>query len=164
MESSPGDGGDFSACRRLDRRDSGRGDPVSGIRILIAEDNYINHLVAREILEDMGCGVDIAADGKEALEMLELLPYDAIFMDCQMPEMDGFEATARIRKREEEGGAHIPIIAMTANAMQGDRERCLAAGMAPLGSGGGGARSVRPVRGASFQRKPSRPRTLEDLA
>ncbi len=118
----PAEGSDGAASSVSD-------DLASGIRILIAEDNYINQLVAREILEDMGCGVDIAVDGKEALEKLELSPYDAVLMDCQMPEMDGFEATARIRKREEEGGAHIPIIAMTANAMQGDRERCLAAGM-----------------------------------
>jgi CheY-like chemotaxis protein len=72
--------------------------------------------------------VDVAANGRKAVEMVGLLHYDAIFMDCQMPEMDGFEATQEIRRREG-SSLHRPIIAMTANAMQGDRERCLDAGM-----------------------------------
>jgi CheY-like chemotaxis protein len=85
-------------------------------------------MVAARLLEKLGCRVDVAANGREAVEMVGLLPYDAIFMDCQMPEMDGFEATQEIRKREGLS-VHRPIIAMTANAMQGDRERCLDAGM-----------------------------------
>ncbi|MEE9240194.1 MAG: ATP-binding protein, partial [bacterium] len=108
---------------------SGKDDLPGGIRVLVAEDNHINQLVAREILEEMGCIVDIAADGEKALEMMETLPCDAIFMDCHMPEIDGFEATKEIRRREEKSGGHIPIIAMTANAMEGERERCLKAGM-----------------------------------
>jgi CheY-like chemotaxis protein len=71
--------------------------------------------------------VDVAADGREALAMWRILPYDAIFMDCQMPEMDGYAAARAIRL--EESGRHTPVIALTANAMQGDREACLSAGM-----------------------------------
>jgi CheY-like chemotaxis protein len=81
------------------------------------------------MLENLGCRADVAADGREAVNMLTQFAYDVVFMDCQMPEMDGFAATAVIRQREASTGHHVPIIAMTANAMQGDRERCLAAGM-----------------------------------
>jgi signal transduction histidine kinase/DNA-binding response OmpR family regulator/HPt (histidine-containing phosphotransfer) domain-containing protein len=98
-------------------------------RVLVVEDNVINQKVAVRLLEKLGCRVDVAANGCEAVNMLAQLAYDVIFMDCQMPEMDGFAATAAIRQHEASTGQHVLIIAMTANAMQGDRERCLAAGM-----------------------------------
>ena len=97
-------------------------------RVLVAEDNPVNQRVAVRMLERLGLGADVAADGREAIQSFSRQPYAAILMDCQMPELDGFEATARIRAREVTGH-HTPIIAMTAAAMRGDRERCLAAGM-----------------------------------
>jgi PAS domain S-box-containing protein len=97
------------------------------VRVLLAEDNPVNQIVAVKMLERLGCRVDIAADGQEAVTMSERFPYDLIFMDVQMPIFDGLEATRRIRARED--GKHVRIVAMTANAMDGDRERCIAAGM-----------------------------------
>ena len=98
-------------------------------RILVAEDNIVNRKLAFFILEKQGHQVTGACDGKEALEALESNIFDLILMDVQMPKMDGFEATAAIREKEKKTGSHIPIIAMTAHAMIGDRERCIEAGM-----------------------------------
>jgi CheY-like chemotaxis protein len=102
----------------------------TGIRALVAEDNVVNQRVARLMLERLGVRVDMAGNGIEAVEMFRLAPYDLIFMDCQMPEMDGYEATGEIRSREGQRALpRTPIVAMTANAMAGDRELCLRAGM-----------------------------------
>ena len=99
------------------------------LRILLTEDNPVNRYVALRILEKEGHRVAMAASGVEALRALDRESFDVILMDVQMPEMDGLEATAAIRTRERDAGGHIPIVAMTAHAMTGDRERCLAAGM-----------------------------------
>jgi two-component system sensor histidine kinase/response regulator len=97
-------------------------------RLLLAEDNEINQMVAEGILTILGYEVDIVADGAAALEALARSSYAAVLMDCHMPVMDGFAATRQLRG-DEVAGTHIPVIAMTAAAMSEDRERCLAAGM-----------------------------------
>jgi CheY-like chemotaxis protein len=99
-----------------------------GPRVLLAEDNPINQSLALRLLQKLGCRVDVAGNGREAVAAAARADYALIFMDCQMPEMDGFEATAAIRKAESASG-RVPIIALTASAMQGDREACLGAGM-----------------------------------
>jgi signal transduction histidine kinase/CheY-like chemotaxis protein len=98
------------------------------VRVLVAEDNVVNQKVAVRMLEKLGLHTEVAANGREAVQMVDLLPFDLILMDCHMPEMDGYAATAAIRLREGSRG-HIPIVAMTAEAMAGCREHCLAAGM-----------------------------------
>ena len=98
------------------------------VRVLLAEDNLVNQRVAERMLAKVGIEADVAATGLEVLDALVGVAYDLVLMDCQMPEMDGFEASRRIRERER-GSRRIPIVAMTANAMVGDRERCLEAGM-----------------------------------
>jgi CheY-like chemotaxis protein len=99
------------------------------MRILLAEDNIVNQRVAFRILEKQGYSVVVASNGIEALKAMQDHDFDLVLMDVQMPEMGGFEATEKIRQSERPGGTRVPIIAMTAHAMTGDRERCLAAGM-----------------------------------
>ncbi len=104
-------------------------DPTSVLRVLLAEDNPVNQLLASRLLEKRGHRVVVTANGREALAALEKESYDLVLMDIQMPEMDGLEATAAIREKEKGSGIHQPVIALTAHAMKGDRERCLAGGM-----------------------------------
>lgn len=100
-----------------------------GLRVLVAEDNEVNQLVAKRIFEKLGHRVTVVENGQEAVSALEKGKFDLVAMDVQMPVMDGLDATQAIRKAEEKTGKHTPIVAMTAHAMKGDRERCLLAGM-----------------------------------
>ncbi|MDO9190143.1 MAG: ATP-binding protein [Sulfurimicrobium sp.] len=141
VESEEGEGATFhftalfppapAAAAASSGRPAEQKEPLSlaGLSILLAEDNVINQKLAVTLLEKEGCKVTIAANGVEALDALAGQPFDLVLMDIQMPVMGGIEATRGIRQRESRSGAHIPIVAMTANAMQGDRERCLDAGM-----------------------------------
>ena len=117
----------------------GTRDPDTVLRILVAEDNAVNQRLAVRLLEKRGHRVVVAGNGREALDALAIDTFDLVFMDVQMPEIDGFEATAGIRKREEGTGRHQAVIALTAHAMKEDRARCLAGGMddyltKPIGS------------------------------
>jgi signal transduction histidine kinase/CheY-like chemotaxis protein len=103
--------------------------PLASGRLLLAEDNPVNQEIALAMLEDSGYQVTVVDNGQQALAALAASRFDIVLMDCQMPEMDGFAATRRLRQLEAEGRCHTPVIALTANAMTGDRQRCLAAGM-----------------------------------
>jgi CheY-like chemotaxis protein len=98
-------------------------------RALVVEDNSVNQLVATRLLEKLGWRSDVAGNGLEAVQAAAAIRYDLILMDCQMPEMNGFDATRRIRECESGSETRVPIIALTAGAMKGDMEACLAAGM-----------------------------------
>ncbi len=104
-------------------------EPARPLRVLLAEDGLVNQRVAAGLLQRRGHTVVVANNGREAVEALQKEPFDLVLMDVQMPEMDGLEATALIRERERATGGHVPIIATTADAMEGDRQRCLDAGM-----------------------------------
>jgi two-component system sensor histidine kinase/response regulator len=112
---------------RVESRAGVSAEPL-GLRVLVAEDNRVNQKLVSRLLEKQGCVVEAVDDGRAAVEKAQHFAYDLILMDCQMPQMDGFEATAAIRREPGLAGT-VPIEAVTANAMQGDREKCLAAGM-----------------------------------
>jgi two-component system sensor histidine kinase/response regulator len=102
--------------------------PKIPARVLVVDDSSTNQKVSRLMLQNLGCAVDLSSNGSDAVEKVAARAYDVVFMDCEMPGMDGYTATAEIRRRQN-GHGRVPIIAMTAKAIQGDRERCLAAGM-----------------------------------
>jgi CheY-like chemotaxis protein len=141
VESQPGSGSVFQFTAILARSDQKAGapgvaagnirkpGPVGKLYILLAEDNAINQKLALRLLQRSGHSVVCANHGQQALEAFGREPFDLVLMDVQMPHVDGFEATSEIRRLEAGIGRHTPVLALTANAMKGDRERCLAAGM-----------------------------------
>jgi CheY-like chemotaxis protein len=120
-------------------------EPGASLRILLAEDNPVNRRLATRLLEKRGHLVAVAANGREALAALDRDNFDLVFMDVQMPEIDGIEATIAIREKEKTTGTHVPVIALTAHAMKGDQQRCLEAGM------------------DAYLSKPVRPQELDEL-
>jgi CheY-like chemotaxis protein len=142
VESEPGRGSTFHFTVRAwvaaeedappggpERKEPVPADNACPLRILLAEDNPINQRIALELLNKRGHSTVVAGDGLRALEAFANQPFDVVLMDVQMPEMDGYQATEAIRRREAGSFRHTPIIAMTAHAMSGDAERCRAAGM-----------------------------------
>ncbi|MCW3059754.1 MAG: domain S-box [Capsulimonas sp.] len=137
LDSEPGSGSTFWIRLSLIRLDQTQAEPKArpaemgdlGLRILLAEDNAVNRKLALRLLEKWGCQADAVGDGAEALRAISRREYDIVLMDVQMPGMDGLEAVSRLRRREQETGAHLTVIAMTAHTMQGDREHCLSSGM-----------------------------------
>ncbi|MBK9168721.1 MAG: response regulator, partial [Bryobacterales bacterium] len=147
LESAAGEGSTFYFTVTLGKAPApGASDtPARRLRVLLAEDNAINQKLAMRLLEKRGHEVVVAADGHETLAAFERDCFDAILMDVQMPGLDGIDVTTRIRQREKGTGRHVAVIAMTANTVPGDRERCLAAGM------------------DAFLAKPVQPATLFDV-
>jgi PAS domain S-box-containing protein len=153
----PGQGSDFTLsvplapCAPGAAEHAGAGDAAAAQptlrprarRVLLAEDNAVNLKLGVRLLEKLGCRVDAAGNGREAVEMAERFPYDLIFMDCRMPEMDGYEASRKIRSRAP-AGPRVPIVALTAHAVKGAREECLQAGMDDY--------VTKPVRPADLER------------
>lgn len=138
VTSEPGKGSCFSFTLRLQRAEAKAEQPlelapfpdeVLSLRILLAEDNPVNQKLAMRVLEKQGHHVEVVPNGKLALEALEAKPFDLVLMDVQMPEMDGLTATRLLREKENGSNTRIPVVALTANAMKGDREKCLDAGM-----------------------------------
>jgi CheY-like chemotaxis protein len=127
------------------------GTEESKLRVLLAEDNAVNQTLAVRLLEKQGHAAVVVGTGRAALEALDEQEFDLVLMDVQMPDMDGLEATAAIRERERGNGKHVPIIAMTAHAMTGDQERCLAAGMDGY--------VAKPISGQALAREINRVRT-----
>jgi CheY-like chemotaxis protein len=138
LDSEPGRGSTFSFTVRLqlpddreaeaaDTPESGGASKLDGLTVLVVEDNQTNQMLASAMLQKLGVRVALAGNGAQALDLLAEMQVDAVLMDCQMPVMDGFEATRKIR--QQPSLRDLPVIAMTANAMQRDREACLAAGM-----------------------------------
>ena len=116
-------------CRRRHWKRHRQTGSLSELQILLAEDNLVNQKLALGILEKLGHRVTVVNNGMEALEQLERRDFDLVLMDVQMPELDGLAATRELRRREAPAKTHVPVVAMTAHAMKGDRERCLASGM-----------------------------------
>jgi CheY-like chemotaxis protein len=137
VDSRPGEGSTFWLELALSKGPDGEepASPATGIaghslaHVLLAEDDVVNQMVVGEMLRKLGCEVDVVGDGAAAREAASQRRYDLVFMDCHMPVMDGFEATRLIREDERDGGGHVPIVALTADALAGDRERCLESGM-----------------------------------
>jgi CheY-like chemotaxis protein len=117
------------SLRKKSRAGEASRDGDGHFKILVADDISANQMLSLKLLENLGYTGVAVSNGKEALDALELRPYDLVLMDCQMPEMDGFEATKRIRGSADAAVRSIPIVALTANAMEGDRKKCLDAGM-----------------------------------